>query len=246
MVAGFAKDMDKVRRLHALAECVGRIRTPNHLEIRKFKERLEALVGKEKPKIHLMHEIHALTDSRAFSWFAANGICAILPPSCGPERSESRMKVAGSAMDFLLKMVERSPEDASRAARSLHAVGGCSSGHVFQLFEFLNGVAEGDAPLALHFLQSYSCGHRSPSLLGSYTSVISLVLEKGGRKPAREFASLFSEIAAYPETARMFLDSMHFTASTLDVEDWEHVVSSVAEDWRRTLQSDVFFENPPD
>ena len=238
-------NLEQVRKLHAASTKIGRIRKPTSFEIGRFKKKLGGLLDSNRPKIHLMLAIQELTESPAFSWFAASGVSRMLPSDGGLQSApEHREEAAISSMEFLFRIVRHSPENACRAALSLRTLEGCQPGHILKFFTFLNSFVDRDHPLALHVLGSYSCSRCGPSLLGTYTEVVSFVLKKGGEGPAREFASLFSKVAAYPESAGLMLDSIKFTATHLQVEDWANVISSVREEWERALQSDVFRKNP--
>ncbi|MDD2655523.1 MAG: hypothetical protein PHQ80_02540 [Candidatus ainarchaeum sp.] len=240
-------DSKQMRGLHAAQAELGRMRRPTSFEIGRFKDRLGELLDRDRPRIPLMLAIQNLTSSPAFSWFAASGVCRMLPPEAKSQSAPGhRMEVASSSLEFLFRIARSSPENACRAALSLRTLEGCRADNLLKFFKLLNDVVDSDPSLALHILGSYSCGPREPSLLGKYAEAISLLMEKGGAGPARDFAAIFFKVGNYPESARLLLDSMEFTATHLPVGDWGKAISSIREEWEKALDSEAFRRNPPD
>ncbi|HNT60420.1 MAG TPA: hypothetical protein PKJ97_00395 [Candidatus Bilamarchaeaceae archaeon] len=221
-----------------------RLRAPLASEARGLNRRLGSILSRERPRIALTSELMKLTDSVQFSWFAASGICRMLPPrsQSAPAHPESAHLAARAALKFLFKMIKISPEGAKNAALLVRGLKGCNARHLPEFFRLLSQMAEKDHSLPLLVLEAFPS--RDPSLLHPYAKAFSFLHRKAGVGPTREFASLLMEMGPFPGSARLLLDSFIFTAENMPIRDWAPLVSNVCSDWRNTLSSEVFRDNP--
>ena len=225
-----------------------RLRKPSASEIREFGERAGTVLEAQNAKHRLAYRLYALTNSPVFSWRAAGALHSFYPAGEGGQLALTapQKDVIASAARLMLFALHSSEDEAYRIACIVGRLSDCRKDHAVLFMDALS-LAAGDSPeFARMALEGFPERTTDPSILSNYVSTFFLLRAMGGEKPALAFAELFSHVGRFPGSARAMAEFLSFYVENIRIRDLGGFMESFSRDWMRTLDSEVFRENPPD
>ena len=204
----------------------------------------ETIVSRPKPTIWLALAIREMAGSNILAWQIAKNTCSVAHAPDSSVPGEHDIMALRSAIRLVLSASRNSPEDALQVLRGIAALSGCRKDHLAEFLDFLAPIAEKKPGLVFTLMGNFSADPRDSRLLGMYHEAVSISLRRGGEDAASGISSLFREVGTFAESARLMLEELIFASGNIHVQDWGQFVSSFSEDWRKTMKSDVFTQNP--
>lgn len=207
---------------------------------------IETIVGRRNPRIWLACALGAAT-SNLLAWQIAKNTCSVFrAPDTGCSPSKEELLALRSAIRLVLAAFRSSPQDALQVSCGIAQLSGCRKDYLARFLDFLAPIAEANPGFASMLMSNFSANPRDSRLLGLYHGAISLSLEKGGEKAASTLSGLFREVGRFTESAGLLLENYIFSLRNMRIDEVERFTEKFCEDWKKTLESDVFRNNPPD